>query len=143
MKRLLILPSSQEKATEITMRALVQHTNGKLVEPTPGDQQPVMTVFGRPPALIRIESDELMHCAQSLVNTLGQCWVITPTRCILASPQTTIFPQTTAEMNAAMTQESRSVNQNIDPTICARCHGTGSTSRGKCPICAGMGRVRA
>ena len=115
----------------------------KAADPTPGDQVPVMTIYGDPPQLIRLESDHLMYLATKLIETLGQCWVVTPTRCVLAT--FTAVPQTPTPFlqgPQAAQQPSQSNGQGLSPGICNRCHGRRVTARGDtCPVCNGKGVV--
>lgn len=123
-----------------------------------GDQSPILTVYGSPPSLIRVESEEYLHLAQAIANELGRVFVVTPTRTIAAernqaTPATTGQGRAPAPMQTAPTgilqadQYARPSNGAAAPQIpagvCPRCAGTKQTARGAtCPVCNGRGMTR-
>ena len=107
--------------------------------PAPGEQAPVMTVYGNPPQLIRLESDQLMHLATALIEKLGQCWVVTPTRCVLATRTETPPVLQMPVVPPPVVPPPQANGQAVAAAgTCNRCHGEGRTARGDiCPVCNG------
>lgn len=118
-----------------------------------GDQSPILTVYGNPPQLIRVESEEYLHLAQAIANELGRVFVVTPTRTMLAERNQATTPATGQGRAPAPTQPMTptgflQADQLAPPSnghapqlpagVCNRCGGTGATGRGTpCPVCGG------
>lgn len=126
------------------MRGSAVRTNGRPAQDLPGEQLPSIVVYGNPPALIRLESEDLIPLAQALINRTGPCWLVTPNACSLLQPDGGAppampqpFPTVPA---AAMPTEPAPA---VPPGFCTRCSGSGRTARGtQCPVCGGSGKVK-
>jgi hypothetical protein len=121
-----------------------------------GDKSPMLTVYGNPPQLVRVESEEMLYLAQAIANAHGKIFVVTPSRTLIAEPQTATATAAGKALQPNMAQQPTRptgilqadqypVAQNGNGAhapetpagMCGRCHGTGTTTRGVCPVCAG------
>lgn len=116
-----------------------------------GDQSPILTVYGNPPQLIRVESEDYLHLAQAIANELGRVFVVTPTRTMVAERNQATPPAVQGATMPAQTQNptgflqadqyappSNGATPQLPAGLCNRCGGTGVTGRGTpCPVCSG------
>lgn len=118
-----------------------------------GDQSPILTVFGNPPTLIRVDSEEHLHLAQAIANQVGRILVVTPSRTIAAERATPgrIIPTNGTHPTPLVSgtqggflqadqyaPPSNGTEAQAPAGMCPRCGGTGQTSRGTvCPVCSG------
>jgi hypothetical protein len=136
-------------------------TNGRRAKTQYGDQSPILTVFGEPPQVIRVTTEQHLPLAQALVEKLGRMMVVVdnPPRTILASPSNGVVSPSMAMPAMApagiqaqqgpilqMDQLPAASNSATAPRAaagkCLRCQGSGQTPRGSCPVCNGKGVAR-
>lgn len=124
-----------------------------------GDQSPILTVFGNPPALVRVENEEHLYLAQAIADAQGGILVATPTRTIMATPAKgqvnyrgpsapaqVATPAQTGQPTGILQADRLPIPSNGNgshaqaaaaPGMCGRCGGSGHTTRGVCPVCRG------
>lgn len=123
------------------------------VEPIPGVQEPVLTIYGNPPAMIRVTDDRLLPMAQAIAAMVlrRQVYLVSPSQTALSDPTgATPTPAPVAAQqgwpNQPPTQAAPAPAPAAAPPAkangCPRCGGTGQTTRGQCHICHGSGVAR-
>jgi hypothetical protein len=138
------------------VRGSAASTNRRRGPVPSGDQSPILTVYGNPPQLIRVENEDYLDLAQAIADRVGRIFVVTSKRTLVAtrnqptpagqgSPQTLApsIPGGILQADQLPPAQNGHAPQQAVAGMCPRCGGSKVTAGGRtCPVCGGKGVTR-